>query len=165
MPKLSYLLWALTIFICDGCSVQRTGCYSGNERYLIFEDPDFGPNCKIYVSFQTLFKEFEGAPKCTDCAATFEYIKNAQTNVEVNTVRFQTEDGSPALTNLMLVNFLDARLVYLLKNGLVLIYNTKENKWEEKYYIRYNRSPFGGEFLYVKNVEGEVLFSVLISIG
>ena len=129
---------------------------------MIFENPVFGPNCKIYLSYQTLIKEFAGN---ADCIAAIEYIKNADKNIEINPTHYQTETGWPSDTDLILQDFLDSKLEYLIKNGMALIYNTRSNKWEEKYYIRYNYSPFGGEALHVTNPEGEILYRVLISIG
>lgn len=165
MQKLTFLFLVFAIVFFNGCSARKTGIYTANEHYLIFEDPYFGPNCKIYVSFQTLFREFGVSSNSNDCAAAIEYIKKAETDVDVNTMRFQTEDGSPALTNLMLVNFLDSKLEYLLKNGFVLIYNTKHNEWVKKYYIRHYKTPFGGSGISVQDSNGEELYDLQIGIG
>ena len=112
MPKLTYWLSVLTIIICNSCSVRKTSCYSANEQYLILENPTFGPKCKIYLPVQTLINEFAGKP---DCTVLIEYLKKSKANLEVNTIHFNTETGWPSDTDLILLDFWDSKLEYLLK--------------------------------------------------
>ncbi len=85
--------------------------------------------------------------------------------MEVNTIHFNTETGWPSDTDLILLDFWDTKLEYLLKNGFVLIYNTKHNEWVKKYYIRHYKTPFGGSGISVQDSNGEELYDLQIGIG
>lgn len=150
-----FVIFILVIGLFSSCSTLNENAFSVKERYVILNTHKY----LIFVPVKSLTEEQKMSVNDIDIITAIEYIKGANVNIEIN------PDNLASDNDLFIMELFESRIERLLKRKIPLFFNKNEKKWEEKYSIRYIRTPFGGKSLDVINAQGEELYSFPLFIG
>lgn len=151
MKNIAALVLSIGLFCC--CSTLKNKDYAMYQPCVVLNTSSY----KIYVPVRSLTKELKDSSD--DIKAAIKYIKESNQHIEVNPTHIASEK------EFFVVELLDTRMESLLKNRIPIFFNKETKEWEKKYKLKYVQTPFGGKTLYVINNQGEILFSIPISIG
>ena len=111
----------------------------------------------IFVSFKSL--TIDQKKSACDLIAAIRYIEEANNNIQINPTNLTSDK------DLFIMELWDSKIEGLLRKRIPIFFN-KEKMYEEKYSLKYVRTPFGGgKCLDVINKRGEKLYSIPIFIG